>query len=317
MRAHLEAIVSELRRQRWAGEESLYLEDATLDELRELVAAAATDVDEATTAATTDPARPASADSFLQTLKAEEASTSSPPRAPVTETARNVREDDTGLPPPPSVELPDGDKQTRWDWLRDRVLGDPVCQQHVRPGKQVVFGVGNVDAEIFFCGEAPGADEEEQGEPFVGRAGQLLTKIIGAMGFTREDVYIGNIMNWRPEMPSGRTGNRPPTPQEMAYCLPFLRAQLAVVQPRVIVALGKTAVDGLLGPDPQRKMGRIRGQWHDFAETPLMVTFHPSYLLRNQALATKRQVWEDMLQVMEKVGAPISEKQRGYFLPKE
>ncbi len=100
----------------------------------------------------------------------------------------------------------------------------------------------------------------------------------------------------------------------MAYCLPFLRAQVEVVQPKVIVALGKTAVDGLLGPDPKRRMGRIRGQWAEFAGIPLIPTFHPSYLLRNNNNRTKRAVWEDLLQVMERLEMPVSEKQRGYFL---
>ena len=213
---------------------------------------------------------------------------------------------------PPEVNLPEGDKQTRWDALKDQVLNDPVCQEHLNPGAQIVFGVGDIDADIFFCGEAPGGDEEKQGEPFVGKAGALLTKIITAMGLAREDVYIGNIMNWRPEMPTP-VGNRPPTPEEMAYCLPYLRAQIEVVQPKVIVALGMTAVNGLLGPDPKRRMGAIRGQFFEFNDTPLLVTYHPSYLLRYATLKTKRLVWEDMLLVMENVGLSISEKQRGFF----
>lgn len=217
------------------------------------------------------------------------------------------------LPPPPEVKLPAGDKRTRWEWLRERVLQDPVCRAQVKPGKQVVFGVGNLDAEIFFCGEAPGEEEEIQGEPFVGPAGQLLTKIIQAMGLTRSQVYIGNIMNWRPD--TGRDyGNRPPTGEELRYCLPFLRAQVEVVSPKVIVALGGTAVRGLQGLAENPAMGKLRGHWLDYAGTPVMVTYHPSYLLRNQAKAKKREVWEDMLLVMERVGREISEKQRGYFL---
>jgi DNA polymerase len=201
-------------------------------------------------------------------------------------------------------------------WLRERVLGCPVCNEHVRPGRKLVFGVGTPEAEIFFCGEGPGADEEKQGEPFVGPAGQLLTKIIQAMGLSREAVYIGNVMKWRPEMPQ-EWGNREPTPSEVAFSLPFLRAQLAIVRPKVIVALGKTAVNGLLGPDPARRMTRFRGQWQTFDGVALMPTFHPSYLLRNSSAAVKRQVWEDMLAVMERIGMPISEKQRGFFRSKD
>ena len=211
--------------------------------------------------------------------------------------------------------LPKGSKQERWEYLRDRVTNCPICTAHVKPGKKVVFGVGSLDAEIFFCGEAPGADEETQGEPFVGKAGQLLTKIIEAMGLKRSAVYIGNIMNWRPEMPTP-FGNRPPTQEEMEVCLPYLKAQIEIVQPKVIVALGATAVSGLLGADPKRRMGDVRGKWLEFEGTPLMITFHPSYLLRNDTLKTKRMVWEDMMSVMEKIGMPISDKQQQFFLQK-
>lgn len=216
------------------------------------------------------------------------------------------------LPPPPKVNLPDGDKQTRWEALRTQVLSCPTCNQQVKPGKKVVFGVGNLDARIFFCGEGPGAEEEVEGEPFVGPAGQLLTRIIEAMGLTRDEVYIGNIMNWRPD--NGQAfGNRPPDNEEMAFCLPYLTAQLEIVDPAVVVALGATAVRGLLGLPQNPRMGDLRGQWQDYQGIPLMVTYHPSYLLRNQSKKRKREVWEDMLLVMEKTGLTISDKQRNYF----
>ena len=179
---------------------------------------------------------------------------------------------------------------------------------------QVVFGVGNIDAPLMFVGEAPGADEDTQGEPFVGAAGQLLTKIIVAMGLTREQVYIGNILKCRPDTPGQSAGNRKPTPEEMATCLPWLHQQIDLIRPRVLVALGATAVEGLLG----KTIGitKLRGNWQTYRGIPLMPTYHPAYLLRNQSLATKREVWEDMLQAMEKLQMPISEKQRGFFLPK-
>ena len=210
------------------------------------------------------------------------------------------------------IRLPHDTKQEQYEWLKSLVLNDEECLKHVRPGKKLVFGVGNLDAELFFCGEAPGADEEEQGEPFVGRAGKLLTKIISAMGLSRDSVYISNIMNWRPEMPT-EVGNRPPTQQEMAFCLPYLRAQIKIVQPKVIIALGATSVKGLTG-DESIRMHDIRGKWMLFEDIPLIPTFHPSYLLRNNTNATKRLVWEDMLEAMSKVGLPISEKQKRYFL---
>ena len=219
---------------------------------------------------------------------------------------------------PPVVSLPTGDKPTRWNALHELVLTHPVCAAHLRPGKKAVLGVGSLDAKIFFCGEAPGAEEEVQGEPFVGPAGQLLTRMIQGMGLSRGQVYIGNIMNWRPEMPTvaGREqiGNRAPTGEEMRFCLPFLRAQLEIVQPAIIVALGKTAAEGLLGAGTFKALGDVRSRWHQFGGIPLMVTYHPSYILRSQSNSSKRQIWEDLLKVMEKAGLPISEKQRGYFL---
>ncbi len=217
---------------------------------------------------------------------------------------------------PPDIRLPDGDKAARWAALREQVIHCPVCRAHVRPGFQVVFGVGDVDADIFFVGEAPGAEEEKKGEPFVGPAGDLLNRIIGAMGLKRAEVYIGNIMNWRPETPS-MARNRPPTAEEMAFCLPYLRAQIEIVQPKILVALGATAVTGLLGPDPNRRMGKIRGTWQEFSGIPLMVTYHPSYVLRYGSNSVKRTVWEDMIQVMERAGMAVSERQRGFFLPKK
>ena len=225
---------------------------------------------------------------------------------------------DPALPPPPVVELPAGDKAVRWGALRERVLGDPVCRAHTRPGKQVVLGVGRLDARIMFVGEAPGAEEEVQGEPFVGPAGQLLNRMIAGMGLTRAEVYIGNIMNWRPEMPLGpggiQVGNRPPTAGEMAYCLPYLRAQIDLVDPSLLVALGATAAHGLLGPGAFKALGEIRGQWREFQGKPLMITYHPSYILRNPTNRSKRLIWEDFLKVMERAGLPVSARQQGYFL---
>jgi uracil-DNA glycosylase family 4 len=187
--------------------------------------------------------------------------------------------------------------------------------------KKVVLGVGNVDATIMFVGEAPGAEEEVQGEPFVGPAGQLLTKMIQGMGLKRGDVYIGNIMNWRPEMPvSGggeQYGNRPPTEEELNYCLPYLRAQIDVVAPAVLVALGKTAAQGLLGFRSVKTLGEVRGRWHEFGGRPLMVTYHPSYILREPTNQKKRMIWDDLLKVMERAALPISAKQRGYYLEKK
>ena len=163
-----------------------------------------------------------------------------------------------------------------------------------------------------FVGEAPGADEDAQGEPFVGAAGKLLTKIIETMGLSRDSVFIANILKCRPDTPGRSTGNRQPTPDEMATCVPWLHEQIDLIQPRVLVALGKTAVVGLL--EQEVAITRFRGQWQEYRGIPLMPTFHPAYLLRNQSLAEKRKVWEDMLAVMEQVGLTVTSKQRGFFL---
>ena len=168
------------------------------------------------------------------------------------------------------------------------------------------------NSPLMFVGEAPGADEDLQGEPFVGKAGQLLTRMIQAMGFTRETVYIANILKCRPDTPGQAYGNRKPTLEEMKTCLPYLLSQVDLIQPKVIVALGATAVEGLFGKTAG--ITRTRGQFQTFRNIPVMPTYHPAYLLRNQSISEKRKVWEDLLQVMETLGVPISEKQRNYFL---
>jgi DNA polymerase len=210
------------------------------------------------------------------------------------------------------LEQPVTNKTALLEPIRARVAVCIKCPHLAATRTQTVFGVGNPDAEVMFIGEAPGADEDARGEPFVGRAGQLLTKIIETMGFDRSEVYIANVLKCRPDMPAGVSGNRPPTPQEMETCLPYLAEQIEIVQPKVLVALGATAVEGLLGT--RGTMRDLRGRWHSHQDTPLMITYHPSYLLRNQAPSEKRKVWEDMLQVLERIERPISERQRNYFL---
>ncbi len=179
----------------------------------------------------------------------------------------------------------------------------------------MVFAVGDPDARIMLVGEAPGFQEEKEREPFVGPAGQKLNDILKAMGVARGEVYISNIVKFRPATPRQTTNNRKPTPEEMAACMPFVRQEIAIVKPECVIALGGTAAEGLLGLTGS--VGAMRGRWHEFDGIPVRVTYHPSYLLQSGAnLSIKRQLWEDMLAVMEKLAMPISEKQRGFFLPK-
>jgi uracil-DNA glycosylase len=209
---------------------------------------------------------------------------------------------------------PADDQAERLAILRDSVLVCRKCAHLAAFRHTVVFGVGNPNADLMFVGEAPGADEDLRGEPFVGRAGELLTRIIETMGFRRETVYIANVLKCRPDIPQGSPGNRQPTPEEMQTCLPYLRSQIEIIRPKVMVALGGVAMRGLFGTtEPMRA---LRGRWHLFGDIPVMATFHPSYLLRNQSLSEKRKVWEDMLQVLERLGSPINERQRNFFLPK-
>jgi len=214
----------------------------------------------------------------------------------------------------PATTLTPEAKAAAFAELRARALVCVKCPHLASSRKTVVFGVGSIDTDLMFVGEAPGADEDEQGEPFVGKAGQLLTKIIETMGRSRSDVYIGNILKCRPDTPGQSAGNRKPTPDEMATCIPYLHEQIDLIRPKVLVALGATAVEGLLG----KTIGitKLRGTWKTYRGIPLMPTYHPAYLLRNQALSEKRKVWEDMLSVMEKLGMNITAKQRGFFLSK-
>jgi uracil-DNA glycosylase family 4 len=248
--------------------------------------------------------------------------TQAPPRAvlqaPVVVASRPARA--IALPKPVTPPRPpaaasasaDRGKVAAFAELRARAMVCVKCPNLAASRKNVVFGVGNIEAELMFVGEAPGADEDQQGEPFVGKAGGLLTKIIQTMGLSRESVYIANILKCRPDTPGQTAGNRKPTPAEMETCIPWLHEQIDLIKPKVLVALGGTAVEGLLG----KTLGitKLRGQWQTYRNTPLMPTYHPAYLLRNQALSEKRRVWEDMLAVMEKLGMPISEKQKNFFL---
>ncbi len=172
-----------------------------------------------------------------------------------------------------------------WETLRRTVAGCTLCGLH-KTRTQTVFGVGSEQAEWMFIGEAPGADEDRLGEPFVGRAGQLLTSMIRALGFKREQVYIANILRCRPP------NNREPSPEEATHCSAYLQRQIALVRPRIIIAVGRIAAQNLLHSD--QSIGKMRGQVYRYGpdRIPVVVTYHPAYLLRSPG--EKRKVWVDL-----------------------
>jgi DNA polymerase len=218
-------------------------------------------------------------------------------------------------PPRPVIDGPILDRAAKlaaMEPLKAKAASCVQCAAIARARRSVVFGEGDVDASLMLVGEAPGREEDQQGEPFVGAAGQLLTKILVAMGLGRDRVFIANVLKCRPDTPGESHGNRRPTAEEMATCIPFLFEQVRIVRPKVIVALGGTALEGLLGQQ-NLSVTRLRGRWMDFVGIPLMPTYHPSYVLRQDTLGVKREVWEDMLSVMERLGMDISAKQRAYF----
>lgn len=194
---------------------------------------------------------------------------------------------------PPAVP----DKKAALREIREDIGDCTRCRLH-KGRTNIVFGVGNPNADIMFVGEGPGADEDAQGEPFVGRAGQLLNNMIAAMGIRRQDVYIANIVKCRPP------GNRTPEKDECDTCSPFLLRQIAVIQPKVIVALGAVAAKNLLAVNDS--MANLRGRWYDFRDSKLIVTYHPAFLLRDPR--QKKEAWKDLQMVMKYLGLKPKEK---------
>jgi uracil-DNA glycosylase len=187
------------------------------------------------------------------------------------------------------------DPQIRLTTLAERVAGCTRCQELAETRTQTVFGVGDPNARIMFIGEAPGADEDRQGEPFVGRAGRLLNDIIQACRMKREEIYICNILRCRPP------GNRNPTPAEAENCREYLDGQIEIVRPEYIVCWGSVAAMNLLGT--QTPIGKMRGKFYEHAGAKVLCTYHPSYLLRNPP--AKKDVWEDMKMLFREMGTPL------------
>jgi DNA polymerase len=206
----------------------------------------------------------------------------------------------------------DGGLHERLAALKVAVSGCVQCPNLVSTRAQVVFGEGNPQAELMFVGEAPGAEEEAEGRCFAGAEGVLFDKILLAMGLSRSKVFLTTALKCRPDSPAASVRARIPTPEELGRCLPYLAAQVALVKPKVIVALGAGAMRGLFGSTQTAAV--LRSRWHNLQGIPVMPTFHLNYLILNSGMGEKRKVWEDLLQVMERLGQEISEKQRNFFL---
>lgn len=227
------------------------------------------------------------------------------PKSPATTAlATPIAESLFDEPKPPPVPSPARDaglsleeRRKELQVLEQCVSSCPRCPELVATRTQTVFGTGPAGAEVCFIGEAPGADEDKQGEPFVGAAGQLLNKILAACGFTREEVYICNIIKCRPP------GNRTPKPEEATNCREYLDAQLALLHPTYIVALGGTAAQSLLGITAP--LGKLRGKFHDYKGTPVLCTYHPAFLLPHRQPAKKKDVWDDMKMLLARMGRPV------------
>ena len=228
-------------------------------------------------------------DFYRRTVTTEVFNQGSNSRVPASAPAAVVEEEDL---PKPQTHSTVADPASALRLIRED-LGDCTrCRLHKQGRQQIVFGVGNPRAELMFIGEAPGADEDEQGEPFVGRAGQLLNNMIKAMGIRREDVYIANIIKCRPP------GNRTPERDECETCSPFLMRQIEVIGPKALVALGAVAAKTLLAVNAP--MSELRGRWYDFRGTKLAVTYHPAFLLRDPR--QKKEAWKDLQMVMTELG---------------
>jgi uracil-DNA glycosylase len=190
------------------------------------------------------------------------------------------------------------DRQKLLAELNTQVRACKLCRDLACTRKQTVFGVGSAKPRVAFFGEAPGADEDRQGEPFVGRAGQLLTKIIEACGWQRSDVYIMNVLKCRPP------DNRNPLPGEVDNCRPFFERQFEILRPEYIVCVGSVPAQALL--ETTESIGKLRGRFHRYRDSTVLVTYHPSYLLRNPS--AKKYVWDDMQMLLKHMGLPIPKR---------
>jgi len=294
----LDILLEELKRQKAAGVRRVSI---TADSLTALKALAGTPAAQATPA----PAKPSAAPAPASIRPAVTPVAAAPKPAVVVSAAP--------IPDAPIFTLAAGPKAERLQSLRQLIDACAETKKHLSAPQRPLLGHGSLDAKVVFVGEAPTIVEMEAGQAFAGESGELLQKILSAAAINPADCYFVPVMVWRPEPPT-QYGKRPPTAREIAFNLPYLRAQIDVVAPRAVVALGAQAFEALHGRTPS--ITQARGQWFDLGGVPLLPTFHPNYLLHTPSASAKRTVWEDFLLLMEKLGLPISEKQRGFFATK-
>ena len=294
----LDILLEELKRQKAAGVRRVSI---TADSLTALKALAGTPAAQAAPA----PAKPSAAPAPASIRPAVTPVAAAPKPAVVVSAAP--------IPDAPIFTLAAGTKAERLQALRQLIDACAETKKHLSAPQRPLLGHGSLDAKVVFVGEAPTIVEMEAGQAFAGESGELLQKILSAAAINPADCYFVPVMVWRPEPPT-QYGKRPPTAREIAFNLPYLRAQIDVVAPRAVVALGAQAFEALHGRTPS--ITQARGQWFDLGGVPLLPTFHPNYLLHTPSASAKRTVWEDFLLLMEKLGLPISEKQRAFFATK-
>jgi len=291
----IDALLEELYRQKAAGVKRVCVSDESVALLKELAGAAAV-------SATPKPAAPvAMAPATKPVVR---------PATPVTKNEGTIIVSHP-LPEPPVIKLPSGTKAEQLLWLQKTIEACEVTQKHLE-GKKPLLGRGSETAKVFFVGEAPALEEVEVNRSFVGPAGELLSKIISATGLTEKECYFANLMTWRPKPPTA-FGKRPPNASEVAFNRPYLLAQIEIIKPHIIVAVGAQAFGALT--HSTTPIMQIRGQWQKVDGLEVLPTLHPNYLLHSPSLSNKRLVWEDFMQIMTKLGMPISDKQKAYFLP--
>lgn len=290
----IDALLEELYRQKAAGVKRVSVSDESVALLKELAGGAAVAVAPKLTAPAT----------IAPVVK--------PVTRPATSAAKNEGTIIVSipLPDPPVVKLPSGTKAEQLLWLQKTIAACEVTQKHLE-GKKALFGRGSESAKVFFVGEAPSLEEVEANRSFVGPGGELLSKIISATGLTEKECYFANLMTWRPKPPTA-FGKRPPNASEVAFNRPYLLAQIEIIKPQIIVAVGAQAFGALT--HSTTPIMQMRGQWQKVDGLEVLPTLHPNYLLHSPSLSNKRLVWEDFMQIMTKLGMPISDKQQAYFL---